>query len=92
MRDVSQIVGVLTTALMFLSPIFYPMTALPEEYHIFLQFNPLTFIIEQARDVMIWGRGMNWIAWVAYWVFAALVAWLGFAWFQKTRAGFANVL
>jgi len=35
---------------------------------------------------------MNWIAWVAYWVFAALVAWLGFAWFQKTRAGFANVL
>ena len=92
LRDVSQIVGVLTTALMFLSPIFYPMTALPEEYHIFLQFNPLTFIIEQARDVMIWGRGMNWIAWVAYWVFAALVAWLGFAWFQKTRAGFANVL
>jgi len=53
LRDVSQIVGVLTTALMFLSPIFYPMTALPEEYHIFLQFNPLTFIIEQARDVMI---------------------------------------
>ena len=40
LRDVSQIVGVLTTALMFLSPIFYPMTALPEEYHIFLQFNP----------------------------------------------------
>ena len=50
LRDVSQIVGVLTTALMFLSPIFYPMTALPEEYHMFLQFNPLTFIIEQVRD------------------------------------------
>lgn len=92
LRDVSQIVGVLTTALMFLSPIFYPMTALPEEYHIFLQFNPLTFIIEQVRDVMIWGRGMDWVAWVAYWIFAALVAWLGFAWFQKTRRGFANVL
>ena len=60
------------------------MTALPEEYHIFLQFNPLTFIIEQARVVMIWGRGMNWIAWVAYWVFTALVAWLGFAWSQTT--------
>jgi lipopolysaccharide transport system permease protein len=92
LRDVSQIVGVLTTALMFLSPIFYPMTALPEEYHMFLQFNPLTFIIEQVRDVMIWGKGMNWVAWVAYWIFSALVAWLGFAWFQKTRKGFANVL
>ncbi len=92
LRDVSQIVGVLTTALMFLSPIFYPMTALPEEYHMFLQFNPLTFIIEQVRDVMIWGKGMDWVAWVAYWIFSALVAWLGFAWFQKTRKGFANVL
>ena len=92
LRDVSQIVGVLTTTLMFLSPIFYPMTALPEEYHMFLQFNPLTFIIEQVRDVMIWGKGMNWVAWVAYWIFSALVAWLGFAWFQKTRKGFANVL
>ncbi len=92
LRDVSQIVGVMTTALMFLSPIFYPITALPEEYQLFLQINPLTFIIEQARDVMIWGKRMNWIAWAIYMVFAAIVTWLGFAWFQKTRKGFANVL
>lgn len=92
LRDVSQIVGVMTTALMFLSPIFYPITALPQEYHIFLQINPLTFVIEQARDVMIWGKGMNWIAWIIYLLLAAIMAWLGFAWFQKTRKGFANVL
>ncbi|MDO9312834.1 MAG: ABC transporter permease, partial [Nitrosomonas sp.] len=92
LRDVSQIVGVMTTALMFLSPIFYPITALPQEYHIFLQINPLTFVIEQARDVMIWGKGMNWIAWATYLLLAAIMAWLGFAWFQKTRKGFANVL
>ncbi len=92
LRDVSQIVGVMTTALMFLSPIFYPITALPQEYHIFLQINPLTFVIEQARDVMIWEKGMNWIAWAIYLLLAAIMAWLGFAWFQKTRKGFANVL
>lgn len=92
LRDVSQIVGVMTTALMFLSPIFYPITALPEEYQLFLQINPLTFIIEQARDVMIWGKRMNWIAWAIYMMFAAIMTWLGFAWFQKTRKGFANVL
>lgn len=92
LRDVSQIVVVMTTALMFLSPIFYPITALPQEYHIFLQINPLTFVIEQARDVMIWGKGMNWIAWATYLLLAAIMAWLGFAWFQKTRKGFANVL
>ena len=92
LRDVSQIIGVMTTALMFLSPIFYPITALPEEYHLFLQINPLTFIIEQVRDVMIWGKGMNWGAWTIYLILAAIMAWLGFAWFQRTRTGFANVL
>ncbi|PSJ18812.1 ABC transporter permease [Nitrosomonas supralitoralis] len=92
LRDVGQIVGVMMTALLFLSPIFYPITALPAEYHLLLQINPLTFVIEQARDVMIWGKGMNWQGWILYWILAVLTAWMGFAWFQKTRKGFANVL
>ncbi|SNX61188.1 lipopolysaccharide transport system permease protein [Nitrosomonas ureae] len=92
LRDVSQIVGVMMTALLFLSPIFYPITALPTEYHQFLQINPLTFVIEQARGVMIWGNGISWQGWIIYLLLATVTAWLGFAWFQKTRKGFANVL
>lgn len=92
LRDVSQIVGVMMTALLFLSPIFYPITALPPEYHQFLQVNPLTFVIEQARGVMIWGNGISWQGWIIYLSVATVTAWLGFAWFQKTRKGFANVL
>lgn len=92
LRDVSQIIGVMTTALMFLSPIFYPIAALPAEYHLFIQISPLTFIVEQARDVMIWGKGLNWDVWTIYMLLAVILAWLGFAWFQKTRKGFADVL
>lgn len=92
LRDVSQIIGVITTALMFLSPIFYPITALPEEYHLIMQMGPLTYIVEQARDVMIWGKGIDWQAWMIYFLLAITSAWLGFAWFQKTRKGFADVL
>ena len=66
LRDVSQIIGVMTTALMFLSPIFYPIAALPEEYHLIMQISPLTFTVEQARDVMIWGKGLDWGAWAMY--------------------------
>ena len=40
LRDVSQIIGVFTTVLMFLSPIFYPIVALPEEYRPFMQISP----------------------------------------------------
>lgn len=92
LRDVTQVIGVMTTALLFLSPIFYPITALPEKYQLFMHLSPLTFIVEQARDVMIWGKGMNWSTWTVYLLLAASIAWLGFAWFQKTRKGFADVL
>jgi len=92
LRDVSQVIGVMTTVLMFLSPIFYSGESLPEEYRKFLQLNPLTPAIEQARDVLFWGRVPDVTSYLLYLAGAALVAWLGFAWFQKTRKGFADVL
>ncbi len=91
-RDVGQTIGILTTVLMFLSPVFYPITAVPEQYRSWIMANPLTFIIEQAREVLIWGRLPNWIGLGLYLLAALGVAWLGFAWFQKTRKGFADVL
>jgi lipopolysaccharide transport system permease protein len=54
--------------------------------------NPLTFIIEQARTVLIWGQLPNWFGLFKYTVAASLVSWIGFMWFQKTRKGFADVL
>jgi len=54
--------------------------------------NPITFIIEQAREVLIWGHLPNWMGLGAYTLVASVVAWLGFALFQKTRKGFADVL
>lgn len=92
LRDVSQIVGVFTTLLMFLTTIFYPITALPEAYQSLMQLNPLTLIIEQARDVLIWGKGINWIEWLIQVVWTTMFAWSGFIWFQKTRRGFADVI
>ena len=92
LRDVSQFIGMATTVLMFLSPIFYPVTALPEEYRHLLLFNPLTPAIEQARDVLVWGKVPDVTMLSVTLLGAALIAWLGFAWFQKTRKGFADVL
>ena len=85
-------IGVITTVLMFLSPIFYPVTALPEAYRSMLYLNPLMPVIEQTREVLFWGRAPDfWLLGIC-WVLSAVVAWLGFAWFQKTRKGFADVL
>ena len=92
LRDVSQLIGIITTGLMFLSPIFYPATALPEAYRHWLYLNPLTPVIEQTRDALFWGKGPDLMLLGLYWLTATAVAWLGFAWFQKTREGFADVL
>jgi lipopolysaccharide transport system permease protein len=92
LRDVSQVVGVVTTALMFLTPIFYPVSALPENFRYLMNFNPLAFIVSQTHDLLIFGIGLDWVGYLLLTACAALVAWLGFAWFQKTRKGFADVL
>jgi lipopolysaccharide transport system permease protein len=91
-RDVGQATGIFTMVLMFLSPLFYPLTALPERYRLWLHMNPLTFIIEEARNVLIFGNTPNWIGWAVALVASLLVAAAGFWWFQKTRKGFADVL
>lgn len=92
LRDVGQMIGMVITVLMFLSPIFYPITALPEKFQSFMYINPLTFVIEQARNVMIWGKYMDFGGWAMWMAISLAIAWVGFAWFQKTRKGFADVL
>ncbi len=92
LRDIGQITGVITTVLLFMSPVFYPASRLPEPYRTLLYLNPLTFIIEQMRDVLMWGKMPDFSGLMIAFIFGALAAWLGFAWFQKTRRGFADVI
>ena len=91
-RDIGQAIGVITTLLMFLSPVFYPVTAVPERFQNWILLNPVTFIIEQVRGVVIFGAMPDWYELGLYFIMAASVLMLGFSWFQKTRRGFADVL
>ena len=91
-RDIGQITGMFTTVLMFLSPVFYPISALPEKYQTWLQLNPLTFIIEEGRNTLIFGKMPDIGQWSIMLQVGMFIAWAGFVWFQKTRKGFADVL
>ena len=92
LRDVGQTIGIITTMMLFLAPVFYPISAVPERFHVFIMANPLTFIIEQAREVLIWGNLPDWAGLGIYTLIATAFAWAGYAWFQKTRKGFADVI
>ncbi|MFK3725680.1 ABC transporter permease [Pseudomonas monteilii] len=92
LRDVGQTIGIITMVLLFLSPVFFPVSSLPEELRPLMNANPLTFIIEQVREVLIWGRLPDWAGLGLYSLMALFTAWIGYAWFQRTRKGFADVL
>jgi lipopolysaccharide transport system permease protein len=92
LRDVGQTIGIIMSITMFCSPVFYSVNSIPESFRPWLMLNPITFIIEQARQVFIFGHLPNWSGLSIYTVVAIFIAWIGYAWFQKTRKGFADVL
>ncbi len=91
-RDIGHASGPLTTVMLFLSPVFYPLSAFPEAYRGLLYANPLTFLIVQAQDVLIWGNAPSWAGIGVYCLGSYFIAWCGLLWFQKTRKAFADVL
>ena len=91
-RDIAQLMGILTAALMFLAPIFYPITAIPEPYRWMLYLNPVTWVVEQSRNVLIAGVVPDWAGLGWYSLAALVVAWFGFWCLLRSRAGFADVL
>lgn len=92
LRDISQTINLVVTALLFLSPVFFPLTALPEHWQFIASFNPLSLPIEQVRQLLIHGIQPNWIQLFVYTNLAMLIALSGFAAFQKLRNGFADVI
>ncbi|MFJ7736048.1 ABC transporter permease [Lysinibacillus sp. NPDC097287] len=91
-RDIGQIISIAVPALMFMSPIFYPISSIPEEFQFIYSLNPITYVVEDMRRAIIWGQQPNW-SWLIIEFFVGLViAVLGYIWFKKTRKGFADVL
>ncbi len=91
-RDIQQLIIPLVQLMMFLSPVFYPVAALPEAMRPWLQLNPLALAIEQTRGIILFGQAPDWMPYLLSLVAGGLIALLGVWWFARTRRGFADVL
>lgn len=91
-RDIGQLVGPLVTATMFLSPVLFQRSSMPEWLQPWLLLNPLTVPVEAFRAVALFGTAPDWTALGLYSLAAIAVAFAGEAFFQATRRGFADVL
>jgi lipopolysaccharide transport system permease protein len=92
LRDIGQITGVLSTALLFMSSAMIPLQSVPERYRLYFELNPLTFIIDQAREVALWNHQPNWIGLGLYAVGGLLAMVVGYSCFRAVQRGFADVL
>jgi len=92
LEDLGQVIGLASTALMFSAPILYPIKALPEFIHPWLYLNPLTFLVEQLRIVLLFGGIPNWFGLLIYYLVSMSVLAIGWWLFDRTKKGFADVL
>lgn len=92
LRDIPQLTALATTVLMFMSPVFYPASAIPAEFRHWLALSPMTVPIEGMRAVLIRGEAPDFTALGVYTFVAVAFYGAGLYWFQRTRRGFADVL
>ena len=91
-RDIQHLIGVIIQILFFMTPIFYPIQAIPEQYRWVMQINPLSSIVEQARTIFLYGKMLDWTMYGTGLLISLVIFQLGLVWFIKTKRGFADVL
>lgn len=91
-RDLSSVVQVFTTLLRFISPIFYPISAIPVKIKPFILANPLSTVVEDARRVVLYGKMPEWPMLCMALIISLAIFFGGYLWFMKTKKAFADVI
>lgn len=91
-RDLQHMMGTLITMFLFLTPIFYPVHALPPWAAKWIWLNPMALAVEQFRNLLIFGKAPEMIPFLILLGSSLSLAALGFALFVKMKKGFADVL
>lgn len=91
-RDVGQVIGLVLSLLLFVSPVFFPVEALPPSVRGWALLNPLALTMTQTREVLLAGHWPDWSALGLQATGCVLLAVAGAAFFRTTRKGFADVV
>ena len=91
-RDLQQVIPFLLQILLFTTPIFYPPHAVPEAFQFVIRINPLAFLVDTLRNLVLWGVSPSWNVFGAWTLIAAVFACAGFLMFRRLRNAFADVL
>lgn len=91
-RDISQLVNILVSAIMFLTPIFYPLSSVPKVFLPLYMLNPLTPVVDNIRQIIIWGQMPDWTSLFLGILISLFIGFGGLIWFRKTKKAFADIM
>ena len=92
LRDIAQGITLLLMAWMYLTPIIYPESIVPDRFRTFINLNPFTSLVRSYRRIFLEGAAPDWRG-LAYFAAVALLIFIfGYWWFARTRKGFADVV
>lgn len=91
-RDIGQIISILMNMLFYISPVFYPVTALPESFQKYMLFNPLTIIIENFRAITIYNSPPDWAQLGTIYIISIVIFLIGSAIFTYSKETFSDVI
>ena len=92
LRDIAQGITLLLMAWMYLTPIIYPESMVPERFRWFIAVNPFTALVRSYRRVFLDGLAPDWRGLLYFTVVAVVVFIFGYWWFARTRKNFADVI
>ncbi|TGL90223.1 ABC transporter permease [Leptospira congkakensis] len=91
-RDANQIVTYIATLVLYVTPIFYPLSAVPEKLRYLTLLNPISYVVEEARNSVVFGLTPQFLPLAVYAVISVIILALGYYFFQRTKPLFADVL
>ena len=92
LRDIGHMAGVAVHLLFFLTPILYPVTALPASVQPWMRINPMASVVEDFRRVVLWSQPPDW-SWYAVSLVGSLAVMIGgYTCFMALRRAFADVI
>ena len=91
-RDIGQIISLFLSILLFVTPVFYPISVLPSKLQAVLGLNPLAAIVDQTRLVIINHQMPNSIYILIAPLLSLIAAELSLRFFLRCKPNFADVL
>jgi lipopolysaccharide transport system permease protein len=91
-RDLQLFLTSVVTVLMFLSAVFYPLRAIPEQFRGLLALNPMAGFLDSARRSIVWGISPDWGSYFIFFGWALLAFFVGNLVFSRSKRAFADVI